>query len=164
MQPHYPVSEKSMICKSIFAVAALITVVILMSQAQNTDQDKAERFIKESESQWAEAGVKGDTQTIERILADDFVGIAPDGSSYDKAKEISTTQKDKGQMISNHVNEIRVRFFGDTAVAQGSETWEQRAGDPKRGRYVWTDTWVRRKNKWQIVAAEDLLAPEGATN
>ena len=97
-------------------------------------------------------------------MADDFVGIAPDGSSYDKAKEIANTRKDQGQMVSNHVNEISVRFFGDTAVAQGSETWEQRTGDPKRGRYVWTDTWVRRKNKWQIVAAEDLLAPAGGTN
>jgi hypothetical protein len=26
----------------------------------------------------------------------------------------------------------------------------------KRGSYVWTDTWVRRNGKWQVVAAEDL--------
>jgi ketosteroid isomerase-like protein len=164
MEPHISVSEGSMSYRSILAVAALIIVAIFTCQAQKPDQDKVERFIKESEAQWAEAGVKGDTETIERILADDFVGIAPDGSSYNKAKEIANTRKDQGQIVSNHVNEISVRFFGDTAVAQGSETWEQRAGDPKRGRYVWTDTWVRRKNKWQIVAAEDLLAPAGGTN
>jgi hypothetical protein len=29
-------------------------------------------------------------------------------------------------------------------------------------RFVWTDTWIRRNGKWQIVAGEDLIAPEGS--
>ncbi len=60
---------------------------------------------------------------------------------------------------SNQLNEVRVRFFGNTAVAQGYETWERRSGQPRRGRFVWTDTWVKRNGQWQIVAAEDLIAP-----
>jgi hypothetical protein len=55
---------------------------------------------------------------------------------------------------------VKVRFFGDTAVAQGSESWERRTGKPRLGRFVWTDTWVRRNGHWQIVAAEDLIIPE----
>ncbi len=31
---------------------------------------------------------------------------------------------------------------------------------PECGPFVWTDTWVRRNGKWQIVAAEDLIVPE----
>lgn len=146
--------------RSILAVIALI-VVMFASRTQDADQAKAERYIKESESKWAEAGVKGDTATVERILADDFLGVAPDGSFYDKAKEIADTQE-KGNMVSNHVDGAKVRFFGDTAVAQGSESWEKRTGEPKRGKYVWTDTWVRRNNKWQIVAAEDVSEAGGA--
>ena len=145
--------------RSPLAVAALLVVASFVGHAQDTQQSNIERYIEESESQWAEAGVKGDTATIERILADDFVGVAPDGSFYDKAKEIADTREEKGNTLSNHVNEVKVRFFGDTAVAQGSETWERRTGEPKRGSYVWTDTWVRRNNKWQIVAAEDLTVP-----
>ena len=147
--------------RSILAIAALLVMVMFASPAQDKDQAKAESYIKESESKWAEAGVKGDTASIERILADDFVGVAPDGSFYDKAKEIADT-RDVGNMVSNHVNEVKVRFFGDTAVAQGSESWEKRTGEPKKGRYVWSDTWVRRNNKWQIVAAEDVSAAIGA--
>jgi hypothetical protein len=26
--------------------------------------------------------------------------------------------------------------------------------------FVWTDTWLLRNGHWQIVAAEDLIAPE----
>jgi ketosteroid isomerase-like protein len=145
--------------RSLLAVAALLVVASFFSHAQDTQQSNIERYIKESENQWAEAGVKGDAAAIGRILADDFLGVAPDGSFYDKAKEIADTREEKGNTLSNHVNDIKVRFFGDTAVAQGSETWERRTGEPKRGSYVWTDTWVHRDNKWQIVAAEDLTVP-----
>jgi ketosteroid isomerase-like protein len=148
--------------RSLLVVAGLLALALFTGRAQDTDQAKAERYIKEGESQWAEADSKGDTTAVERILADDFVGVAPDGTFYDKAEEIKNTREDNGNTLFNHANEIKVRFFGDTAVAQGSETWERRVGEPKKGSYIWTDTWVKRNGKWQIVAAEDLLAPATA--
>jgi ketosteroid isomerase-like protein len=146
--------------KGFFIAAAVLVCSFYAWGTQDSEHSSFERYIKDSESQWAEAGVKGDTATIERILADDFVGVAPDGSFYDKAAEIANTRAQKGNTLSNHLIDVKVRFFGDTAVAQGSERWEKRSGEPKRGRYVWTDTWVHRNDKWQIVAAEDVLAPE----
>ena len=61
------------------------------------------------------------------------------------------------------MDEISVRFFGDTAVAHGSETWTRKDGST--GRYVWTDIWARRDGQWQVVAAQDAAAPPqtGAT-
>ena len=41
-------------------------------------------------------------------------------------------------------------------------TWVRRTGTPLRARFVWTDTWILRNGKWQIVASEDLIAPEPA--
>ena len=144
------------------AATSLLLVALLVTSARDAQQANVENYIKQSESEWAAAASKGDTSAIKRILADDFLGIAPDGSFYDKAKEIADTMNDHGNTISNHVNEVRVRFFGEIAVAQGSETWEKRNGPLKRGTYVWTDTWVHRNDMWQIVAAEDLLLPESA--
>jgi ketosteroid isomerase-like protein len=142
------------------AATSLLLVALFVTSARDAEKANTENYIKQSESEWAAAASKGDTSTVKRILADDFLGIAPDGSYYDKAKEIADTMNDHGNTISNHVNTVKVRFFGETAVAQGSETWEQRKLQVKRGTYVWTDTWVRRKDMWQIVAAEDLLLPE----
>jgi hypothetical protein len=45
------------------------------SQAARRKQSstaEAERYIKESESQWAESVANGDASLVERILADDF--------------------------------------------------------------------------------------------
>ena len=95
---------------------------------------------------------------VERILADDFLGVDPKGTLYDKAKMIADTRNAPQCFVSNRVNEVKVRFYGDTAIAQGDESWERRTGE--RGRFAWTDTWIRRNGRWQIVAAEDLIAPE----
>ena len=123
-------------------------------RAQDSSTSKTEQYIKESERQWAEAEVTLDYKIAERILADDFVGVAPDGSHYSKAEEISRTKQSETEFVSNTVVQMNVRFYGDAAVAQGSEKWVMKNGD--KGSYVWTDTWIRRNGQWQVVAAEDI--------
>jgi ketosteroid isomerase-like protein len=125
---------------------------------QNYDQKEAERYIVESERQWAESVASGDTTVVQRILADDFIGVDPKGRQYDKSGMISDTRNAPKYFVSNHLNNVKVRFYGDTAIAQGDESWQRHSGE--RGRFVWTDTWIWRNGRWQIVAAEDLIAPE----
>jgi hypothetical protein len=137
-----------------------LVCLVVCACTRKDDHREVERYIIESERQWAESVATGDSSTVERILADDFIGVDPKGRFYDKATMVADTRKVPKNFLSNHANDIKVRFYGETAVAQGDETWERRSGDPLRGRFVWTDTWVRRNGKWQIVAAEDLIVPE----
>jgi ketosteroid isomerase-like protein len=123
-------------------------------------QKETEHYIVDSERQWAESVATGDTSAIERILADDFIGVDPKGRLYTKQQMIDETRNAPKYFVSNRLNDVKVRFYRRTAIAQGSETWEKRSGE--RGRFVWTDTWLRRNGRWQIVAAEDLIAPEKA--
>ena len=141
----------------ILAVAAF-SCLLLCQCAKNSDQKEDELYIRDSERQWAESVASGDASVVERILADDFIGVDPRGQLYDKAKMISDTRDGAKFFASNHLNEVKIRFYGHTAVAQGSESWERRTGE--RGRFVWTDTWLRRDGRWEIVAAEDLTVPE----
>ncbi len=148
--------------KLLFVMAIALMGVVWMARAQQSSNAEAEKYIKESESQWAESIANGDATVAERILADDFLGVDIDGSFYTKAKAIQDTPKSAKEFISNHANEVKVRFYGDAAVAQGSESWVRRTEKPLRGSFVWTDTWIRHNGKWQIVAAEDLIVPEPA--
>jgi ketosteroid isomerase-like protein len=122
------------------------------------NRKETERYILESERQWAESVATGDTSAIERMLADDFVGVDPKGVLYNRQQMVADSRNAPKYYVSNRLNAVKVRFYGDTAIAQGSETWEKRNGE--RGRFVWTDTWLQRNGRWQIVAAEDLIAPE----
>ena len=141
----------------ILAVAAL-SCLILCQCARHSDQKEDELYIRDSERQWAESVTSGDASVVERILANDFIGVDTRGQLYDKANMISDTRDGPKFFASNHLNEVKIRFYGDTAVAQGSESWERHTGE--RGRFVWTDTWLRRNRRWEIVAAEDLTVPE----
>lgn len=139
-------------------IDAVVVAGLLCGCKPNYDQKQAELYIRDGERQWAESVATGDQTVVERILADDFVGVDPKGPLYDKAKMVSNTANSPKYFVSNHVNEVKIRFYGDTAIAQGSESWVRKNGE--RGRFVWTDTWVRRNGQWQIMAAEDLIAPE----
>lgn len=148
--------------KLLGAAVALIAVLPPLTHAQSpptaSGQKEAEDYIRKSESEWAESVANGDATVIERILADDFLGVAPEGKLYEKPTMIAETKEGPKHFVSNHLDDVKIRFFGDnTAVAQGSESWVRRNGE--RGRFVWTDTWILRNDRWQIVAAEDLVPP-----
>lgn len=123
------------------------------------DYKQAEKYIIESEKQWAESVVTGDTTVIEKIIADDFIGIDPDGNQYTKQQMFDFARNAPKDFKSNVLDNIHIRFYRNTAVAQGSETWVRYSGQQLTGQFVWTDIWVLRNDKWQIVASEDLIPP-----
>ena len=139
-------------------ILPIVAVFWLCYCSVQKDHKETERYILDSERQWAESVATGDTSAIERILADDFIGVDPKGHLYTKQQMIDETRNAPKYFVSNRLNDVKVRFYDNTAIAQGSETWEKRSGE--RGRFVWTDTWLQRNGRWKIVAAEDLIAPE----
>jgi hypothetical protein len=128
-----------------------------MSQAvESYSRVEAEKYIKDSSSAWAESVATNDASVVRRILADDFVWLR-EGKVLDKSRAVTLAQQGPGDFVSNHLDDANVRFFGDTAVVQGSETWTQKGG--RSGHFVFIDTWVRRGGNWQIVAAVDVSVP-----
>lgn len=144
---------------SLIAVAALAAEPAQRSKCTAIGPHPAPvlRYICASERGWAESVATGNTATVKRILADDFIGVDPKGELYRKAEMVADTAKAGQYFSSNVIGDIFVRFYGNMAVAQGSETWTKKSG--ASGRWVWTDTWLKRGGQWQIVAAEDLEAP-----
>src|SRR5215470_6327279 len=110
--------------------AAIFIVAMFAVRAQDLGNAEAERYIKESERQWAKSVATGDSSAVERILAEDFVGVDPDGSLYGKAKMVKDTASAPRYFLSNHLNEVKVRFYGEAAVAQGNESWVRKSGTP----------------------------------
>jgi hypothetical protein len=71
---------------------AILGVLCLCHCSADKDQKETERYIVESERQWAESVASGDTSAIERILAEDFVGVDPKGKLYNKQQMIADTR------------------------------------------------------------------------
>jgi ketosteroid isomerase-like protein len=139
-------------------IIAFLLLATSLAHVQSSDVHATDRaYIRQSESDWAESVVANDAGVLERILADDFVGVDIDGSHYSKADAIKDYRSQPSEFASNHLNEVEIRFYGDAAVAQGNEGWKKKNG--AAGKFVWTDTWIKRNGKWQVVAAEDLVPP-----
>jgi len=92
------------------------------------------KYICDSARGWAESVATGDPRVVQRIIAEDFVGVDPKGKLYRKAEMVADTAKAKNYFSSNTINDVIVRFYGNVAVAQGSETWTRKNG--KKGRWV----------------------------
>src|SRR4051794_1397994 len=88
------------------------------------DQKEAERYIVDSERQWAESVATGDTTVLERILADDFVGVDPKGPFYDKAKMIAHTREAPKYFASTSTRS-RSASTGTLRSRRAAETWER---------------------------------------
>ena len=109
-------------------ILPIVAVFCLCHCSVQKDHKETKRYILDSERQWAESVATGDTSAIERILADDFIGVDPKGRLYIKQQMIDETRNAPKYFVSNRLNDVKVRFYGNTAIAQGSETWEKRSG------------------------------------
>jgi ketosteroid isomerase-like protein len=120
------------------------------------------RLIVEGERAWGHAYVLGDVAAVNRLLDDHFVGIDPQGASYDKATVIHQV-KDGPHATSDEVGAVSVRFYGDTAIAQAHEHEVGPAPERKASEHVFTDTWRKIGGHWRIIAAEDVDATSAAS-
>lgn len=148
---------KYLVCMA--TALALASSVTSAAADDGSDRKAAEQYIRASEAAWAESVPTDDSSVVKRILADDVVWVL-DGEVLDKRAAIRLTEGKPNDFASNHLEYANVRIFGDMAVVQGSEAWAKKNG--QKGHFIWTDTWLRRNGKWQIIAAEDVSVPAPA--
>jgi ketosteroid isomerase-like protein len=119
---------------------------------ESASQTDDEKTVAALDTQYQAAVEKNDAETMDRILADDFVLVTGLGKTYTKAdllKEVRSKsvvyehQKDSSQ---------KVRVWGDTAVvtallqAKGTEE-----GKPFDYKLWFSDTYARTPTGWRYV-------------
>ena len=141
-------------------VAVLTTTVYGQQSHWATPDDKTAKCMIDMERKWAE-GVCTNNGVVSELLAEDFQGTSTRGQRYNKADEL---RDEKGPHSAHDcaIDDARVRFFSsssgeDVAIIYGSEhaTGKDKTHPAAKQCQVWTDTWLKRAGKWQIVAAQD---------
>lgn len=128
-------------------------------QSTATPRDPDARTLLQLEDSWAVALVRRDGATFRRLLADGFVYTEND-RTLRRDDVLHDVEAGPDKVEAAHNEDMRVYRFGATAVVTGWLVVRGRgAGGPFNRRYRFTDTWVRRGGRWQIVAAHDYLAP-----
>jgi hypothetical protein len=71
---------------------------------------------------WATAELHGDTAFLEKLLADDFIGIGPLGFFLTKQEWLTRHQSGDLRYESFSLDEVKVRVYNDAAILIGRQT------------------------------------------
>jgi hypothetical protein len=144
-----------------FCVLSIVCVAVSISsfaspRTQNqpqTQSQKMEQEVKAAEQRWLENEDRPDV--VQSILADDFVHVLPVGF-ISKEDQLAFLRKHPNAFPgSKHFEELRVRIYGDVAIATGIVSTIHDPGN-KADRTAFTDVFVRRDEKWLAVNAQEL--------
>ena len=135
----------------------LFPIVIASALLGQTKGGKnaAEEVLIQIEHEWSQADLKKDAAALNRILAEDWIGIDFEGTVIDKARARRGIVSDAAALESTVLRDMKVRIYGDTAIVTGTDTEKgEYHGKDSSGKYVWTDVFVRRDGRWQAVSSQ----------
>jgi hypothetical protein len=108
-----------------FAIVALVILALAVPASMLAQQNsKAEKEIRAALDQYVQTNLKGGTEaaaTFDKLLADDYVRIAPNGAVYTKAEILDGWKTGKMKVESLEFSDIKIYMYGNTAVATGIE-------------------------------------------
>jgi len=114
-----------------------------------------ELAIIQMEKDWVQAAIKKDTAATDRIIADDWIGVAFNGATLTKADVLNDLKSGATASQAIELGPLKVRVYGDTAIVNGSSTekstWQ---GKDSSGHYVLVDVFVNRNGRWQLVSSQ----------
>lgn len=135
-------------------IAANRAMLPAVNSQDASAQQAAKTAIRDVEEALVQAILHSDAASLERLLADDCLVIAPSGSSVrNKGEEIRFA----GSGILHFENwlsrEMTIRIYGTTAVVNRlDELILRSATEDRSGLYRYTNVWVNRDGRWQIVS------------
>jgi ketosteroid isomerase-like protein len=115
---------------------------------------ETEQHVRQLNDDWVKAMVRGDVETLNRVMADDFFFTYPlEGD--DKAQFIADITS--GDLKIEHIRreQVGVRLFGNTAVltARDSATWLYH-GRELSGQYKIMAIYIERNGNWQLCSLQ----------
>ena len=141
--------------RSVIALLSLTVTSIAPGQDQSpgTDQKSSvEQAIRQLDKERIQAQIHADAVALDRIYAEDFIGVGPSGSVRTKPQVLAdfTSHNLKFQTITT--NEVRVRVYENTAVETGVSTMVgEDKGKPVPRDNRFSRVWVKEQGSWRLV-------------
>ena len=137
--------------KIVITFLALLLIISTSATAQSKKPDrdaKVEQELRTLVRSWDEAYVKGDTATLDRLLADEFNFVGgPKKADY--LASLKTSQLVIQSAVSS---DIGVQVYGDSAVLTGVDTIIAKNKEQTlMTKWLYLAVWIKRGGHWQCV-------------
>jgi len=137
-------------------ILALVASSIAPGQEPSANRDQrssVDQTIRQADNERIQAQIHADAAVLDRIYADDFIGIGPSGTVRMKPQVLSDFTSGSLKFQSITTDEVQVRVYGDTAVETGLSTMvgqDKGKAVPRDNRF--TRVWVKQQGHWRLVA------------
>jgi ketosteroid isomerase-like protein len=140
----------------VIALLTLTPAPVVLAQKQSAGGDRSRtvaQVIRELDQERIQAQIGADRVALERIYADDFIGIGPSGTVRTKPQVLSDFTSGTLKFQSITTDDVQVRVYGNTAVETGRSTMigqDKNKAVPVDNRF--TRVWVKQHGRWRLVA------------
>jgi len=131
--------------------------------ARETPPDTAAitRELTRIENDWPRVVKEKDVEAIRKVLADDYMGVQPDGAVTTKETDIKDATEGNMTVESLEVADLKVTVLdADAAVASGRTIitggkYKMTSGKSMdiSGQFRFVDTFARRNNEWKLITS-----------
>jgi ketosteroid isomerase-like protein len=125
-----------------------------MSDQARQSHIEVEQLLREMNDEWVKALVRGDGETLARIMADDFFFAYP-MEGDDKNQFIDDVASGDVRVEFLNRENVSVRVWGETAVltAKDSAKWYYKGRDFS-GHYKIIHIYSHRNDQWQLCSVQ----------
>ncbi|HVF87578.1 MAG TPA: nuclear transport factor 2 family protein [Pyrinomonadaceae bacterium] len=154
----------SYICIFILVTLALPFSALQISESQTRQGNEAEQEVRRLERAWLDAYEQHDAKAMDTIVADDFVITFPDGSMQTKSQILDSIKAPRNRAslsLKFYTEDVRARVYGETVILTGRVVTEYpREGKTVKEQSRYTDTYIKRQGRWQVVASHLSNSPQ----
>ncbi len=132
----------------------------LAAQAQANSPQRDLEVLRRLEEDYLRAEIEDDTAIAGTILADDYVGLRPDGSSSTKAdvlSRLSLHERSRQPYLITATN-MRQHLFGDTACVTYTKVYTKPGNQGAYSENV-LHVLIRRNGVWRLQLSSPLPGP-----
>ena len=142
----------------------MITMFVLASAmilASPADQpDKEEKAVRSAMDQFAQAVLKSDKATLDKLMADTVVYSHSSGKAETKQEAITAFMSGNPKYEVFEYKAQKIQFYGKTAVVRGDVAIRNvQNGTPNSLVLNILQIWVHNPQGWQMVARQSTRLP-----
>jgi ketosteroid isomerase-like protein len=141
----------------------LVAPLVAHGQMASAKGDKAVQEVVDFRNRYIEAEENRDMAFLDKILADDFFALNPQGKLLNKEQQLENLKRPDRTLKVLNPRETKVQFYGDGKVAILTEHVTVDGTDrgrPFGGEYRFLRVFAKQNGEWKVVLAQGSPMPE----
>jgi ketosteroid isomerase-like protein len=143
--------KRFVIALLVFAAASIASGQ--KQSAQEHPRSSVDQVIRQVDHERIQAQIGADAAALDRIYADDFIGIGPSGTVRTKTQVLADFTSGDLKFQSITTDDVQVRVYGNAAVETGRSTMigqDKGKTVPRDNRF--TRVWIKQQGRWRLVS------------